>query len=113
VGTVQSAVRVTGGAATGTASVAVVVVSPVVTVTCVPLTHGTPTDCNVAMVSGSSQLTNQIVHVAWDWGDGLTEGTAVPIDAHSYAQSGTYTVQATLTLSGGVMGRGTASVVIP
>jgi hypothetical protein len=69
----------------------------VVTLTCVPAAHGSPTACNVAVSYNSVALpATAITSVAWEWGDGQTSATA-PLGQNTYAQAGTYLVVATVT----------------
>ncbi len=53
---------------------------------------------------------NPIINISWDWGDGQTSFGKFP-QTHTYAQSGTYTVTATVT-DGGLSSSATTSVVI-
>lgn len=67
--------------------------------TCTPRPSGSPTPCNVTASWGSTPLHGAaITEVIWDWADGTAvETTAAPINAHTYAQAGTYTIYAAVT----------------
>lgn len=69
-------------------------------ITCTGNTHGTTlSPCNLTASYGGSALPSaQFMTVDWDWGDGFTSTTSVPVDARTYVNAGTYTVFAKATV---------------
>jgi PKD repeat protein len=71
--------------------------------TCTPGTHGSATAktaCNVTLTDGGNSIGGgTVTQVQWDWGDGTTVDnlTTVPVNAHIYANPGSYRVFATVT----------------
>jgi len=71
--------------------------------TCTPGTHGSATAktaCNVTLTDGGNPIGGgTVTQVQWDWGDGTAVDnlTTVPVNAHIYANPGSYRVFATVT----------------
>lgn len=70
----------------------------VVTLNCTPVNHPGPSPCNVNVsYNGTPLPATAISNVGWNWGDGLTDTTALPVMTHAYANAGSYTVFVTVT----------------
>jgi hypothetical protein len=64
-----------------------------ITMGCTAANHGSPSPCNVAATyNGQAVLSNAIMFVDWDWGDGFNPTVAGPTATHIYAQAGSYRV---------------------
>jgi PKD domain len=119
------------GTSTGTAVVTVTDPTPTagpatttlsVTLTCTPgkaTAPTAPTTCNTNETFGGAAVPGGAVSsVAWDWGDGTNtdNSTLQPVNTHTYAKVGTYTVIATVnanTTGGAKTGTAVTSVVVP
>lgn len=114
IGSYVASIHVTDGsgrAATASGSVSVTAVPPaptptpspttsglVITLSCTPQNHGTATPCNVnATYNGTQLQASKITGVDWDWGDGFTDHTAVPVNSRNYVNAGSYIVFASAT----------------
>lgn len=86
-------------------------------VNCPKPASGLTVACNVsAFVNGALLPSASVTNVAWDFGDGFIQTTALPVNTRTYASSGTYTVFATVTAataSGSQMATASTSVTTP
>lgn len=87
------------------------------TLSCTPVTHGSPTPCNVTATYGGVPLASAAVtNVDWDWGDGVATSTAVPVSTRTYVNAGSYTVLAVVTattVDGAKTATGTKTITVP
>jgi YVTN family beta-propeller protein len=61
-----------------------------------PAFTATPAGSHARLDASSSIATDGVAEYRWDFGDGRTQTTTVPLAGHGYAAAGTYTVRLTL-----------------
>ncbi len=86
-----------------------------VALTCTPASPPALSPCNVTVSENGLPATAHVASVAWDWGDGATTTTVpptAPFSSHAYAQVGSYTVVAAVTMADAKTGSATQQLIV-